>query len=595
MPNPIKHDILTVDKVSFPYILEQNVTVTPKTVRKGGLIRYNVFRPKTTDRVPVIMTYGPYGKDTHTSEFLPHSYEDINPKQKSEHACFEVPDPKYWTSQGFAVVRADEIGSGQSPGFLDPMSAQTSDAFAELIEWAADQPWSTGRVGLLGISYYAGSQWRVAARRPRGLACIIPYEGMADYYRDRCRHGGILLEPFLQFWMGKHARLNQYGFPGRSKIQRGPDTIEGDLSAEELKENRADQDIDNLHAFFRDDEYYASRDYNLEDIEVPVLSFGNWSNIVVHLRGNIEGYKLAGSRYKFLRIGSGRHDLPFYSDTEIEAQRSFLFAFLKDDDYAGWTEGRQPKITYQARKGPFDYKSLKSATGEIYSWRSGPEWPLPSTKYTNYYLSPDLTWSPQVPAVEFHERLSYPAMSTTKDQFFHRFTTAPFEKETEITGHIVAHVNVSVTRTPGGTVPKDIDVFVVVRQWDAEGNERVFTGTIGDAAALTRGCQRVSLRKVNKEHPHHREYRAHRDYFSTDVLPVIPGEVYPVDIEIWPTNVVLLPGERISVEISGGDTGGLGPFTHEGGERTHERFGGMNHLHFGPNYLNYITLPIIYS
>ncbi|PSN64649.1 alpha/beta-hydrolase [Corynespora cassiicola Philippines] len=595
MPNKIKEDITTVDETSFSYIFEQNVTVKPKTVGKGALIRCNVYRPKSTDQVPVIMTYGPYGKDTHYSEFLPHSYEGVNPNQKSEHSCFEVPDPNYWTSQGFAVVRADEIGCGQSPGFMDTMSASTSDAFAELIEWAADQPWSNGKIGLLGISYFAGSQWRVAARRPRGLACIVPYEGMADYYRDRCRHGGIVLEPFLQFWMGKQARSNQYGLPGRSKNQRGPDTIEGDLSEEELKQNRADQDIDNLHAFFRDDEYYASRDYNLEDIEVPLLSFGNWSNLVIHLRGNIEGYMLAGSRHKFLRVGSGRHDLPFYAEPEIETQKSFLSAFLKDNDYAGWTKGNQPKVTYQARKGPFDYKSHGSAAGEIFSWKTAPEWPLPNTCYTKYFLSPELSWNPANPAIGVHERLSYPALTKNSDPVFHRFITDPFKKETEITGHILAHVNVSVTRNPGGTVPKDIDIFMAMRQWDAEGNEKVFTGTIGDPAAVTRGCQRVSLRKVNTEHPNHRYYRPYRDYFSTDVLPVIPGEVYPIDIEIWPTNVVVLPGEKISIEISGGDSGGIGPFVHEGGERTEERFAGMNHLHFGPNHVNYVTLPVIPS
>lgn len=68
MPNLIRHDLLTVDKTSFPYILEKNVTVTPKTITNGGLIRCNVYRPKVSERVPVIVTYGPYGKDTHASE-----------------------------------------------------------------------------------------------------------------------------------------------------------------------------------------------------------------------------------------------------------------------------------------------------------------------------------------------------------------------------------------------------------------------------------------------------------------------------------------------------------------------------------------------
>lgn len=60
---------------------------------------------------------------------------------------------------------------------------------------------------LRGISYYAGSQWRVAARQPKGLACIIPWEGMADYYRDRCRHGGILANKFIDFWWNRQVSV----------------------------------------------------------------------------------------------------------------------------------------------------------------------------------------------------------------------------------------------------------------------------------------------------------------------------------------------------------------------------------------------------
>lgn len=101
----------------------------------------------------------------------------MNPHQKSKHSAWETPDPAFWTSNDYVVVRADERGSGNSPGKLDSMSSATCDGFVDVVEWAAVQPWSNGKVGLLGISYYAGSQWRVAARKPAGLACIIPWEG----------------------------------------------------------------------------------------------------------------------------------------------------------------------------------------------------------------------------------------------------------------------------------------------------------------------------------------------------------------------------------------------------------------------------------
>jgi predicted acyl esterase len=61
MPNEILPGIATVDKTSFPYIFEQNVTIPLKD--GSGLIRANVYRPKGLEKVPVLVTYGPYGKD----------------------------------------------------------------------------------------------------------------------------------------------------------------------------------------------------------------------------------------------------------------------------------------------------------------------------------------------------------------------------------------------------------------------------------------------------------------------------------------------------------------------------------------------------
>jgi putative CocE/NonD family hydrolase len=137
------------------------------------------------------------------------SFAEVPEEHHSPHSAWETPDPGYWTGHGYAIVRADEVGLGQSPGVLNTMSRDTSLAFKDVIEWAASQTWSSGKVGLLGISYYAGSQWRVAARQPKGLACIVPWEGMSDYYRDRCRHGGILSNTFIDFWWNRQVSCSK--------------------------------------------------------------------------------------------------------------------------------------------------------------------------------------------------------------------------------------------------------------------------------------------------------------------------------------------------------------------------------------------------
>ena len=81
------------------------------------------------------------------------------------------------------------VASALHQGRFNLFSRQQGEDFYDTIEWAAHQPWSTGKVGLLGISYYALTQWQVAALQPPHLAAIIPWEGMVDLYRDASRQG----------------------------------------------------------------------------------------------------------------------------------------------------------------------------------------------------------------------------------------------------------------------------------------------------------------------------------------------------------------------------------------------------------------------
>lgn len=541
-------------------------------------IRANVYLPLDPEqqrkKYPVLVTYGPYGKDIPYATFFAGSFAELNPEHKSPYSAWETPDPVYWTRHGYAVVRADERGCGQSPGLLDTMSRGTSECFFDVVEWAAAQPWSTGKVGLLGISYYAGSQWRVAARRPKGLAAIVPWEGMSDYYRDRCRHGGILSNKFIGFWWNRQVLVNQYGRAGRSKLAFPPDgpgargqedTIEGDLDEAVLAANRQDQTKDNEANRFRDDEYYASKEYNLEDIEVPVLSVANWGGILLHLRGNVQGYLRAGSRFKYLRFITGRHDLPFYYHDEVEVQKSFLDAFLKGDDRVGWaTPGKVPPVTLTLRKGDVGYNDAEKE--KAYPKREESAWPLPSTQYTPFYLTADQGWTTSKPAAaasgEKNKTLSYKALGSLEKPEFISFTTPPFEHETEITGHPVAHLNLSVTPDAAGEGETDIDVFLTIRHLDAAGKEIYYTGTAGDPVPLCKGWLRVSQRKVHQDHPLHQPWLPHREYLSTDAQPVKAGEVYPVDVEIWPTNVVVDKGSKLVFEVSSGDTQGSGIFQH---------------------------------
>lgn len=141
---------------SSPFPIRANIYL-PKSCTSSPGLDVNEPQPEVqSKKYPVIVTYGPYGKDIPYSSFHPGSFAEVNAEQRSEFSAWETPDPVYWCKQEYAVVRADERGTGQSPGLLDTMSKDTSDAFCQVIEWCAEQGWSNGKVGLLGVSYYAG-------------------------------------------------------------------------------------------------------------------------------------------------------------------------------------------------------------------------------------------------------------------------------------------------------------------------------------------------------------------------------------------------------------------------------------------------------
>lgn len=384
---------------------------------------------------------------------------------------------------------------------------------------------------------------------------------MSDYYRDRCRHGGILSNNFINFWWNRQVIVNQYGRPGRAASKWGEDTIEGNLPEEELIQNVRDQNKDNAASYFLDDDYYASKVFQLEDIEVPLLSVANWGGISLHLRGNVEGYTWAGSKTKFLRFIVGRHDLPFYYKEEVDIQVSFLEAFLKGNDYEGWSTGKIPPISLCLRKG--NVGSNNPAGEKTFPRREEHEWPIARTRYTKYYLTPSLELTDYFPLASHPVKLSYQAFGFPESFHQLQFKAPATRSEIEITGHIVAHLNVSVTSL-FSPPPKnlDIDLFVTLRHFSASGNEIYYTGSSGDEVPVTKGWLRVSMSKVNIDSPWNRTYLPRREYRSCDVMVVESEVVYTCDVELWPTNVVVEEGGYLIFEISSEDTQGAGLFKH---------------------------------
>src|SRR3989337_2365729 len=156
----------------------------PIAMDDGLVLRADVYRPVAEGKYPALVSYGPYGKGLAFQEGYKTAWEIMardNPDAvagtSNKYQSWELVDPEKWVPDGYVCVRVDSRGAGRSPGKLDPFSPRETSDLAACIEWAASQPWSTGRVGLNGISYYAMNQWHVASRAPRGLTAMCAWEG----------------------------------------------------------------------------------------------------------------------------------------------------------------------------------------------------------------------------------------------------------------------------------------------------------------------------------------------------------------------------------------------------------------------------------
>ena len=182
-------------------IMEKDV---PVKMRDGITLFVNIFRPDKSERFPVVISGDIYGKDEpadKTFKVIPK----VGMFATSIFTGFESPDPGFWVPNDYVVVKAALRGSSNSEGECWPLSMSEARDFYELIEWAGNQVWSNGKVGINGVSYLACTQWTVASLNPPHLKAMIPWEGYSDLYRDKAFHGGIPETVFYRFWHKEQA------------------------------------------------------------------------------------------------------------------------------------------------------------------------------------------------------------------------------------------------------------------------------------------------------------------------------------------------------------------------------------------------------
>ncbi len=485
-------------------IIENDVRVT---TRAGFDVSANVYRPDRDGRYPAIISMGPYGKDD-----LPVEYGGLFSNGQitvSEYAAFETPDPEFWTHYGYVVIAADSPGSGQSEGDLDLFGPIEAEAFYDLIEWAASQPWSNGSVGLSGESYFGVVQWYVAALSPPHLKAISPGEALTDIYRDAALHGGILAD-FIEPW-------TQY----RILPAKRPDAVLVRNVAEAIEE----------HPLF--DDYWAGWLPDLEAISTPAYVIASWPDHGLHTRGTLLGFEQLGSDNKWLEIHGRKKWEYYYSRESLERQRRFFDRYLKDIDN-GWEE--IPTVRYERRNAFYD--------GEIHY---AGDWPIPGADHRVLFLTADGLLDNDLPADS--TSLRYTATDRNQQLAF-RHT---FGNDTEITG------SARLTLWVEAAGADDMDLYVGLSKLDRNGAEVRMAGyNDTENGHVASGWLRVSHREVDPEMSTPvRPYLLHRQLRKLN-----SGERVRVDVEILPSSTMFRTGESLVVRIQGTELPGAGDIAH---------------------------------
>jgi predicted acyl esterase len=526
-------------------IIEKDVKIP---LRDGTFLYADIFRPDTATKVPALMNISVYQKD---KLWVPPA--DLEEKG-NPHMNWETVNPEWWCPREYACVRIDSRGSGKSPGKSDPSSYQESLDFYDAVEWVAKLPWCSGSIGTIGISYHASSQWRLANLNPPSLKAIMPWEGRADQYRDQAYHGGIFALGFVGNWWLTHTAHQLLGRP-RSY---NPDAFENNM-------------MWNLMRNDLDSEFWRFSSARWENIKVPVYSVGNWGGFSMHLRGNTEGYMLAASKHKKLRIHTGTHFHPFHSEEGRMDQLRWLDHWLKGIDTGILDE---PPVKLEIRTG---------GSTKPYAFRTENEWPLARSQWTKLYLKIDREPTGTEMGVE-GELAAAPPKSPGKLTYVGRsgvsFETAPMDKDTEITGPMVMKLWVSSTS-------EDMDIFVTLRNIGPDGKDVCEVGQHGQPVpCVTKGWLRASHRKLDAEKSlPYRPFHAHNERWWLK-----PGEIAECDIEVWPTSMVFKKGHKLRVDVQPRDGVGSAPYTHY---HCDYNAGAENTIYAGGDKASYLMVPII--
>ena len=491
-------------------ICEQDVCIP---MRDGTKTYCDIFRPKDKDNVPVLISYSFYGKRS-CSDTEDYAYQTLGVPEGtcSKNCMFEGPDPEYWCYQGYAIANYDQRGSHNSEGDIIMCATRECDDAYDLVEWLAARPWCNGKVSFVGNSAYAVIQWKAGEAKPPHLACIAPWEGNLDTYRHLLSTGGIA-----------ECGFNPYVFS----------MIVGENYMEDHYLMHQE------HPLY--DDYWKDKVSDLSKIEVPAYITGGWSHF--HLYGGVDGYYQINSKDKWLRLHREFEWPDQYSRTWLEDLKMFFDSYLKGI-HNGWEA--TPHIRTDVMDAyDRDYEAVRVID----------DFPVPGTIYKKLYLdSSDASLKTELPgketSVSYNADVTRAEFTPEADGTFIAYHESPpkgddratfdikLTEETLLIGFMKLKLWVEAQEND------DLDLFIAVQKLDKDGNW-LPTSVMGKPFPGVWGRQRVSLRELDPEKS--TGYRPWHTFNNPQKLA--PGEIVPVEIELWPFSRIWHAGEQIRVQV----------------------------------------------
>ncbi len=522
-------------------------------MRDGVKLYAELYRPAGEEKVPAIIGWTPFGKGpTHGRSMDGNAGVGMPPVGYiSGLETFEGVDPAWWVDHGYAVLNVDVRGATASEGNAEFFgNCQDSDDGYDAIEWIAAQEWCSGKVTMAGNSWLAIAQWYIAAKNPPHLACIAPWEGHANMYRDEYVRGGI---PNIEWTRDYFTPGNTYQEDIRSMIREYPTY----------------------------NAYWKTKTAPFEKVTVPVYaiaSFTNWC----HPNGTFDGFRHISSKEKWLRIHNKQEWRELYNYENCEDLCRFFDHYMKGADN-GW------------EKTPTVRLSVLDPGGTDVQNRPEKEWPLARQRFEKLYLDASddslkkepvsveakAVYSCDVEPKHLEDRekefYAYDANKTNMATFTYRF-----DKDTEVTGYIHLHTWVEAENAD------DMDLFFRVLNLDKDGKV-LFHRCYWSIYSGPDNRLRVSLRGLDKEKS--TEHEPEMSFSKIEKLS--PGEIVPIDIKFWPTSQLFHAGEKLQLVIAGWDFMGWPPMSNLDEDRIKIWNKGSHIVHTGGKYDSYIELPVI--